>query len=193
MPFLAALPLAIQGFATLAPIVKGLLKKNSTAETVVDVVGMLSSTARSITGAGTDDEALEVLKSDPAKLAEYKMAVNDHTAKMYEKETERIEVVSKTYRAELASKDSYVRRMRPTFGYALIYCMIVMFTSVAATAMIAGVDKAVNLIEAYAKMKWIFVSAFGAISVYINNRTKEKLGGLGQLGALGRLGKKFFK
>lgn len=184
------IPLIIQGLSMLVPAVSGLLKKDSTASKTIE---MLSTTAMAITGAGTVDMALEALKSDPAKLAEYKQSVNDHAATMYEAENDRIEIANKTYRIELASKDWYVRRMRPTFGYALVYCILVMFTSVAVTAIAKGTDDAVDLIEAYAKMKWIFVAGFATISVYINNRTKEKLGGVSQIGMLGGLAKKLFK
>jgi len=184
------IPFIIQGLSALAPSVLGLLKKKSTASSAIE---MISATAQAITGESSDDKALEVLKNDPAKLAEYQQSVNKNTLDMYEAETARMDVLNQTIIADNANKDGYVRRMRPTFGYALVFCFVSVFITVTATALIVSVKDAVDLIGAYAKMQWIFVAAFSAIGVYITGRTKEKTSLAGNLGGLGGLARKLFR
>lgn len=184
------LPLVMQGLSALAPMALGLLKKKDTAAAAIE---MLSATAQVITGESSDDKALEVLKNDPAKLQEYQNSVNAHAAEMYRQQTDRMEIVNETMRVESANKDWYVRRMRPTFGYALIYCFVLIFTTVTFTAVVIDIDKAIKLISAYAEMKWYFISGFSAMGIYINGRTKEKMGLSGSVGVLGGLARKLFR
>ena len=167
------------------PSVVGLLTGSKTAAKAAEVV---SQTARALTGASTDDAALEALKADPAKMLEYKAAMNEHAATMYAEETRRLGMVNDTMRVEYANADPYVRRMRPTFGYIIAASFGLLILTVCTTIFIS-IDKAAVVIKALAELEWIIVAALAVIGVYVKKRSDDKAGG-GALGLLGALAKR---
>lgn len=173
----------ILAIAKFAPAVVGLLTNNKTSTQAAQLV---SQTAQAITGTTDDEAALEVLKNDPDKVIEYKNAMNEYAATMYELENKRAETVNNTMHLEAANKSRYVRYMRPTFGYAVILMMMSMFFNI--TRVIGkDLDQAIKMIEAYASMEWVFVAMLAAIGVYITKRSKDKNpNALGMLGALAK-------
>lgn len=86
------------------------------AETVAnEVIGL----AQSVTGTDNGTAALTALKADPQAMIEFQRLVGDLEVRLYEEETKRLEAVNATMRSEATSNDPYVRRWRPTFGYAM--------------------------------------------------------------------------
>lgn len=168
--------------AKFAPAVVGLLTNDKTSTQAAQLV---SQTARAITGTSTDEAALEVLKNDPAKVVEYKNAMNEHTATMYELENKRAETVNNTMHLEAANKDRFVRWVRPLFGYTVIYCMFMMFNTVLYTILKHGPEDAIQVIIAFSAMQWMIIAMLSAMGVYISKRSKDKNpGALGVLGSL---------
>jgi hypothetical protein len=184
-----AIPIIMALAQAVGPSVVGLLTGSKTAGKAAE---MISQTARALTGASTDDAALEILKDNPAKMIEYKAAMNEHAATMYAEETKRLEMVNETMRVEYESADPYVRRMRPTFGYAMIFCMVLMFITATGVMLFSSVEKAIQVIIAYSSMQWIIVAGLAALGVYIKKRSDDKAGG-GALGLVGSLMRKIGK
>lgn len=77
----------------------------------------------------TPDAVADAIQADPealTKLRKMEMAHQEELLRMQlEAETTRLTQVNKTARAEAASDDPYVRRWRPTFGYAVALAWIV--------------------------------------------------------------------
>lgn len=182
------LPIIMALAQVVGPTVVGLLagKKAGNAAEVI------SQTARALTGASTDDAALEALEGNPELMIKYKAAMNEHAATMYAEETKRLEMVNETMRVEYENVDPYVRRMRPTFGYAMIFCMVLMFITSTGVMLFSSVDKAIKVIIAYSSMQWIIVAGLAALGVYIKKRSDDKAGG-GALGFIGALAKRIGK
>lgn len=183
------IPIIMALAAEFAPSVVGLLTKDKTAAKAAE---MVSQTARAITGTSSDDAALEALRNDPDKAIEYKNAMNEHAADMYEKETERMKVASDAIHLEHTNKFGFIRNVRPLFGYCVIYMIFITFTSAAYTIVFKSPKEGVEVIKAYSEMEWIFIAALSAISVYIKKRSDDKKPNnpLGILGALAkRIGK----
>ena len=175
----------ILALAQLAPSIIGLLTRDKTAAKAAEVV---SQTARALTGESSDDAALRVLKDDPAKMMEYQQAMNAHAASMYAEETRRLESINETIRAEVASADPYVRRMRPTFGYCVAFSWVMMMTAIVIT-IIRTPQHAATVITAFASMGFIWTVALAVLGVYVYKRSDEKGApkGIGTLGGLAGL------
>jgi len=182
------LPAILMGLAQLAPAILPLFSKNETAQAAAEAV---SSVAQQVTGAGSDDAALEALKADPQLLIEYQQAITARTVSMYQEETKRLEVVNQTMRVESSSSDWYVRRMRPTAGYVVTLAVLELTTAVAWTIFTSPAD-APNVVAAAINMTPILVPALAVVGVYVYRRSTEKLaataGGAAQgMKALGAL------
>ena len=179
------LPIIMALAQAVGPQLVGLLA----GKTAGKATEIISQTARALTGTSTDDAALEVLQNDPAKMIEYKAMMNEHAAIIAVEETKRLEMQNKTMRVEYENADPYVRRMRPTFGYAIIYITALMFTTATGVMIFSSVEKAIQVIIAYSSLQWVLLAAYSALSIYIKKRSDDKAGG-GVLGIIGTIAKK---
>jgi hypothetical protein len=82
--------------------------------------------------------------------------------------------------------------MRPTFGYAMIFCMVLMFVTATGVMLFSSVEKGVQVIVAYSSMQWIIVAGLTALGIYIKKRSDDKAGG-GSLGLIEKLMRKIGK
>lgn len=118
------------------------------------------------------DEALKSGGISPEQLAE----ANRHTEKMATLEIEQAQAslseVNKSLRAEVASEDKYVRRMRPTFGYLMAFiCAAQMFGI--AYVIIFDTDKEGVVMAAMGNLSATWAVAFGARH-YVYKRSADK-------------------
>lgn len=95
--------------------------------------------------------------------------------------------VNRSLRAEVASGDAYVRRMRPTFGYvmALSWCAQM---GALAYAVVADAAHAAAVIEAMASLGTIWTVGLSVLGIYVYKRSEEKTTGAGVPPASGVLG-----
>jgi hypothetical protein len=161
---------ALLGLAQLAPTIMGLFTKNQTASRAADVV---SSVARTVTGKGSDDGALEALKASPALLVEYQRAIDEHALAIYQDETKRLQAVNETIRAEAASGDAYVRRARPTFIYAMAVSWLAQMVAVS-VLVIWKPEHAATVITAFVSLGTMWSVALAVIGVAVHKRSQDK-------------------
>jgi hypothetical protein len=180
---------AILGLAQLAPAIMGLFSKSESANKAAEVV---SSVAKAVTGAPTEDAALQALKADPAKLLEYQNAVNAQALSLYQEETKRLEAVNETIRAEAASGDAYVRRWRPTFGYCVALTWVTLMVA-CSYVIVTDPAQAGTVIAAMGSLSAMWGIALAVLGVAVHERSKDKQVAAGQtppagpLAALGAL------
>lgn len=154
-----------------APALIGLFTKGgSTAE---KVAGAASEVARVVTGRGSDDEAMAALKADPALMLEYQRQTAEQAIALYEQETRRLETVNATMRAEATSKDAYVRRWRPTFGYAVALTWAVLMIALSAAVILTPGD-APAIIASIASLAPHWGVALAVLGVAVHERSKDK-------------------
>ena len=158
--------------AQLAPSIIGLFDSDDDS-VAAKAAKAISHTARAVTGKGSDEDALAALQADPAKLIEYQTAMNAHAAAMYRSETERLKSVNETMRAEAASSDGYVRRMRPTMGYALILAWSATVFAIV-YAIIATPAEAPAVITAVSQLGMIWSVALSVLGLYVYKRSEDK-------------------
>jgi hypothetical protein len=84
--------------------------------------------------------------------------------------------VNRSLRAEVASDDPYVRRMRPTFGYvmALSWCAQM---GALAYVIVADPARAGTVIEAMASLGTIWTVGLSVLGIYVYKRSGEKTTG----------------
>lgn len=109
----------------------------------------------------------------PEQVAE----ANRHVERMAELESEEarttLREVNASLRAEAASQDAYVRRMRPTFGYIMAVTWGAQMGSVAWIT-IADPPAAAGAVAALASLTTIWSVGLGVLGIYVYKRSEEK-------------------
>lgn len=119
----------------------------------------------------------EVIQSggiSPEQLAE----ANRHTEKMAQMEIQTYEAslseVNQSLRAEVASGDAYVRRMRPTFGYLMAFTWAAQMFGIA-YVIIFDTDKAGVVMAAMGNLSAIWAVGLSVMGIYVYKRSDEKM------------------
>jgi hypothetical protein len=81
--------------------------------------------------------------------------------------------VNDSLRAEVASEDPYVRRMRPTFGYVMAASWAAQMGAVAWTVVRAPAEAAA-VIEALGALSVVWSVGLSVLGVYVYRRSSEK-------------------
>ncbi len=106
---------------------------------------------------------------------------NRHTEKMAEMEMQNYQAtlseINQSLRAEVASQDAYVRRMRPTFGYLMALTWAAQMFGVA-YVIIFETDKAGVVMAAMGNLSAIWAVGLSVLGIYVYKRSEEK-GGFG--------------
>jgi len=128
------------------------------------------SAASALQEAGT---AMQAGAIPPEAVAEANRHVERLAELGGEVETRTLGEVNRSLRAEVASDDAYVRRMRPTFGYvmALSWC-----AQMGALAWVTVADPAHAgaVIEAMASLGTIWTVGLSVLGIYVYKRSEEK-------------------
>lgn len=156
-----------------------------------DVANQVVGIAQSVTGVDNGSAALTALKSNPEAVIEFQRQIGELEVRLYEEETKRLVAVNETIRAESASNDPYVRRWRPTFGYAMAVTWTIQ-TLVTGAGILASViwrpSEAGVIIMAIAEANaatvpmWAVALSVIGVSVYQRSKDKRSAAG-GEAGA----------
>jgi 3-oxoacyl-(acyl-carrier-protein) synthase len=84
-----------------------------------------------------------------------------------------IEQVNSSLRAEIASNDPYVRRMRPTFGYIMAATWAAQMLAIA-VVMIDSPAEAAQIMAGLANLSTIWTVGLSVLGVYVYQRSREK-------------------
>lgn len=83
--------------------------------------------------------------------------------------------INESLRAEVASSDVYVRRMRPTFGYLLAFTWAMQMGAVS-YVMIFRTEHMPVIIEGMEGLSTIWAVALSVLGIYVYKRSEEKKG-----------------
>lgn len=176
------LPLALAA-AELAP---GLIKWIA-GENAGDVAGQVVDTVKSVAGMDDPEAAVAAIKASPELQLEFQRAASDLEIRLFESETERLKAVNRTIQEETKSSDRYVRRWRPTFGYAMCLAWVVqvvgsifgiIWSVIAETAEAGIIISAIG--EANAATIPMWGIALTVIGVSVHKRSQDKVVASGQ-------------
>lgn len=102
---------------------------------------------------------------------------NRHIEKMAELESAEfktlIEQVNASLRAEAASEDKYVRRMRPTFGYIMAGTWAAQMLAIA-LVIVEQPDKAGAVLNAMSQLDTIWTVGLSVLGIYVYKRSQDK-------------------
>ncbi len=102
---------------------------------------------------------------------------NRHTEKMAELEMQNYQTtlseINQSLRAEVASNDVYVRRMRPTFGYLMAFTWAAQMFGIA-YVIIFETDKAGVVMAAMGNLSAIWAVGLSVLGIYVYKRSEEK-------------------
>lgn len=90
-----------------------------------------------------------------------------------EHDARRLEAVNSSLRAEVASEDVYVRRMRPTFGYLMAVTWAAQMLAVA-YLLVFQTNKAALVIESVESLGTIWAVALSVLGIYVYKRSEDK-------------------
>ena len=131
--------------------------------------------------AGTAVRALETLRDElgqnasiqAARLAEANRHVEAALRMRLEHEQSLVHEVNRSLRAEVASEDKYVRRWRPTFGYAVALAWTVQ-TGALTWAIVATPERAGEILSGLAELSIIWGVALSVLGVGVVKRSHDK-------------------
>ncbi len=81
--------------------------------------------------------------------------------------------INKSLRAEVASKDIYVRRMRPTFGYLMALTWAAQMFGVA-YVIVFETERAGMVMSAMSSLSAIWAVGLSVLGIYVYKRSEEK-------------------
>jgi len=169
-----------------APVVGGLLGGPAGS-----AAGRLVASAL---GVEDDPDAVRrALAKDPEALAKIQALEQEHVRELrrmtLEAESTRLAQVNRTIRAEVTSEDAYVRRWRPTFGYAVALAWTVQMGGLT-YAVVMTPEFAAEILNAITNMSVIWGVALSVLGINVAKRSQDKAVQAGQLprpGLLDRL------
>lgn len=145
------------------------------AEILADAVGRINHPAakEAAKAIGAMNDAVAEGQIPPAQLAE----ANRHAEAMAElrmkENTAAYAEINQSLRAETASDDPYVRRMRPTFGYLMAATWAAQMFGIAYIMVFRTADtKAV--VEAADSLSLIWTAGLSVLGIYVYRRSGEK-------------------
>lgn len=128
---------------------------------------------QALTGQSEPDGAAAALKADPALLLQVQKLATGAMLAIEREEVERLRIVNATMLNEANSKDPFVRRMRPAFGY-LIGLVILLQTLIIAYVAVMHPPELTAAIAAMSQMSSILLPALAVLGVYVYRRSDEK-------------------
>ncbi len=118
----------------------------------------------------------EALKAGNISADEMKEA-NRHLEQLAHMQSEEFKVtlseINQTIRAEVASQDKYVRRMRPTFGYLMALTWAAQMFGIA-YIIIFDTDQAGTIMAAMGSLSAIWAIGLSVLGIYVYKRSDDK-------------------
>lgn len=148
--------------------------------------GAVGGMVASALGVEEKPEAVaEELKNNPEARAKLEKLENEHAREMRRMvlaaETNRLESINKTMRAEAQANDAYVRRWRPTFGYL---CALTWAAQAGAVAwvIVSSPAEAATTIESISSLTPMWGIALSILGINVSARSRDKRVAAGQDG-----------
>lgn len=146
------------------------------------LINILSETLSSIDTPITRGAARALEEVDAAIRAgqisnEQVAEANRHAEKMAELQVQEnaagLTAINETIRAEVASQDMYVRRMRPTFGYLMAVTWAAQMLALA-YIIVFETEKSVYVLNAMGSLSAIWAVGLSVLGIYVYKRSEEK-------------------
>jgi hypothetical protein len=160
----------------LAQFVPGIIRwisgddKSKTAAAAEQIVGI----AQQLTGTSSGPDALAAIQANPELALKFQQATLSFELGMYQEETKRLAEINTTMRAEIASADAFVRRMRPTWGYCMALTWVVQMIAIS-YVIVADPGNAGGVISGVGDLSLIWSVGLSVLGIYQYRRSTEKV------------------
>lgn len=158
----------------------------------------IAAAVASVLGVEATPEAIEnELRTNPEALVMLKRLESQERVRLRELAFKHAELESDerklalssqaaTQQAEIASNDAYVRRWRPTFGYAMCLAWVLLFFGLA-FALVFHPTQAAAVVNSVVALTPLFAVALAVLGISIHKRSQDKqvASGLSPKGLLG--------
>lgn len=129
--------------------------------------------AAAVTGKTAPDDALAALRADPALLERFLAGMKEHEEAWWAEATARLRDVQTTMRAETASEDPFVRRMRPAWGYSMCLAFTTQMLGVTWNIFFRP-GEVPAIVAALADLTMIWSVGMSVLGLYVWKRSSEK-------------------
>ncbi|MCB9982429.1 MAG: ribokinase [Rhodospirillales bacterium] len=119
------------------------------------------------------DNALKSGKISSENLAESNRHIEALSLMKSEEYKESVKQINESLRAEIASQDKYVRRMRPTFGYLMALTWAAQMLGIA-YIIIFDTTRAVSVIASMSSLSAIWGIGLSVLGIYVYKRSEDK-------------------
>lgn len=177
---------AIAAARALSDFIPGLARLLG-GERAGEVAEKVVETAKQITGQADPAAAAEAIRANGELQVKLQQALAPVLIAEYEAATRQLETVNETMRRELASEDKYVKRWRPTLGYAVT---ITWFLQMGALSIVIVTEpaSASTIITAMGSLSVMWGIALSILGVSVAARSKDKQIASGQEPPVGIIG-----
>lgn len=153
-------------------------------ETILTKLGLpflINAVSRALKGMDSDvaqqasqslDQVEQAIKDGKISIEEMAEA-NRHIEEMARMNTQDLQEVNQSLRAEIVSQDPYVRRMRPTFGYLMAFTWTLQMTALA-YIMVFETAQASIVVNAVESLSAIWAVALSVLGMYVYKRSEDK-------------------
>ena len=156
--------------ASSAPLIGGLIGGPAGA-------GLGAMVSKALGVDNSPDAIYKELTSNPDALYKIKELELKHEEKLEQMylnaDVENLKTVNATYQEEIKQEDKYVKRWRPTFGYALILTWVATWFGIVYT-IITDVKNAPLVINALVGTTMLWSVALAVLGVAVHTRSKDK-------------------
>ena len=153
-------------------------------ETILSKLGLpflISAVSRALGGidnpiAITASESLSKVEQAIANgtiTIEQTKEANRHIEQLAQIDGEALKAINESLRAEIASSDAYVRRMRPTFGYLMAFTWTLQMSAIA-YIMVFETAQASVVVRAVESLSSIWAVALSVLGIYVYKRSEDK-------------------
>lgn len=122
---------------------------------------------------GEVDTALRSGGIDPAQIESARAHVEKMAQMEHDEFTASLSEANRNLRAEIASDDPYVRRMRPTFGYLMALTWAAQMFALA-WVIVFQTGKAGAVLEAMGSLSAIWAVGLSVLGIYVYKRSEDK-------------------
>jgi hypothetical protein len=122
---------------------------------------------------GQVEAAIAAGKISREEVAEANRHAEEMAKLQMESDTSNLSAINETMRAETASSDAYVRRMRPTFGYFMAVTWAAQMLGLA-YIIVFETEKSVYVLNAMGSLSMIWAVGLSVLGIYVYKRSEEK-------------------
>ena len=150
---------------------------------------MVGSMIAGALGVDNDANTINAALAQPEAIERLRVLEIKHKAKLeaiiVKNSVKNAKDTQDTYRMELKHGDKWVSRMRPTYGYVIAFCTLLLFITGCTIALTKSVETISAFVGLVTALAFPLSAGIGVLGVYVHSRGREKQANAGVSPAMG--------